>query len=106
MGKIIRMSMDELNHPLTNEQIEMLKKAANSPIVYDEDCPEFTDEELKQFRRVHELKDQERRKGIVSLRLSQSSIKKAKALGPKYTAVLARMIEIGLDDPEMIKKCL
>lgn len=105
MGKIVRVSLDELG-PLSEDEKKMLKQASRSPIVYDEDCPELTDEQLKQFRRVHELKDQERRKGIVSLRLSQSSINKAKALGPKYTAVLARMIEIGLDDPEMIKKCL
>ena len=36
---------------LTEEQIEMLDRMEHSPINTD-DIPEFTDEELSQFRRV------------------------------------------------------
>ena len=42
--------------PLTEEQkaeLEALKKMSDDEIVYDEDCPKLTDEELKQFRRVN-----------------------------------------------------
>lgn len=39
--------------PLTPEQIERLDALKSHPIVYDEDCPEMTDEQLKQFHRVH-----------------------------------------------------
>lgn len=42
--------------PLTEEQkaeLEALKKMSDDEIVYDEDCPKLTDEELKQFKRVH-----------------------------------------------------
>lgn len=38
--------------PLTPEQIKRLDALKNYPIVYDEDCPEMTDEQLRQFRRV------------------------------------------------------
>ena len=37
----------------TAEQIERLRALKDRPIVFDEDCPELTDEELKQFRRVN-----------------------------------------------------
>ena len=39
----------------TPEQIERLRalKAENRPIVYDDEFPELTDEQLKQFRRVN-----------------------------------------------------
>ncbi|MBQ3434910.1 MAG: hypothetical protein II968_07525 [Selenomonadaceae bacterium] len=37
----------------TPEQIEEIKALKDRPIVFDEDCPELTDEELKQFRRVN-----------------------------------------------------
>ena len=37
----------------TPEQIEEIRALKNRPIVFDEDCPELTDEELKQFKRVH-----------------------------------------------------
>ena len=43
----------------TPEQIEEIKKLKDRPIVFDEDCPELTDEELKQFRRVNPRRKKE-----------------------------------------------
>ena len=37
----------------TPEQIAEIREAAKRPIVFDEDCPEMTEEQLKQFKRVH-----------------------------------------------------
>lgn len=37
----------------TPEQIEEIRALKNRPIVFDEDCPELTDEELKQFKRLY-----------------------------------------------------
>ena len=39
--------------PLTPEQIKRLDALKDRPIVFDEDCPEMTDEQLKLFKRVH-----------------------------------------------------
>ena len=39
--------------PLTEEELEELRNLKNRPIVFDEDCPELTDEQLKQFKRVN-----------------------------------------------------
>lgn len=42
--------------PLTEEQkkrLEALKQMSDDDIVYDEDCPKLTDEELSQFKRVN-----------------------------------------------------
>ena len=36
----------------TQEQIKEIKEAAKRPIVYDDDCPKLSDEQLKRFRRV------------------------------------------------------
>ena len=41
--------------PLTPEQIAEIEEAARHPIVFDEDCPEMTEEQLRQFRRVHPI---------------------------------------------------
>jgi len=41
------------NTPLTPEQIKRLDALKDRPIVFDEDCPEMTDEQLRQFKRVH-----------------------------------------------------
>ena len=41
--------------PLTPEQIAEIEEAARHPIVFDEDCPEMTEEQLAQFKRVYPL---------------------------------------------------
>ena len=51
---IVRRVIYEGQKP-TPEQLERLRalKAENRPIVYDDEFPELTDEELKEFRRVN-----------------------------------------------------
>ena len=41
--------------PLTPEEIAAIEERAprDEDIVYDEDCPEMTEEQLRQFKRVH-----------------------------------------------------
>lgn len=42
--------------PLTKEQkaeLKALKQMSDDDIVYDEDCPKLTDEQLKKFKRVN-----------------------------------------------------
>ena len=34
-----------------------IREAAKRPIVFDDDCPEMTEEQLKQFKRVHPLSE-------------------------------------------------
>lgn len=41
----------------TPEQIAMIEAAKKLPVVYDEDCPEMTEEQLRQFKRVNPLSD-------------------------------------------------
>jgi hypothetical protein len=48
------------NSKLTDEQILELKEAAMRHFSFDEDCPELTDEELAQFKRIAEIKKGER----------------------------------------------
>ena len=46
----------DINAPLTPEQLERLKLLENmtdDDIVYDEDCPPQTEEQLKKFKRVN-----------------------------------------------------
>ena len=90
---------------LTKAQIEMIEKAKKMPVVVDEDSPELTDE-LSEFRRVSEIRREERRKESVTLRISHKSLTRARSIGKGYTSFLSRLIDLALDDPEMVKKAL
>ncbi len=96
----------DVNKPLTKDQLDMLEKASNLPISYDEDSPEFTKEELAQFKRISEFRNEDRRKQTVSIRLSPQALTKARSLGKGYTAILGRILETALEDKDLIKKCL
>ena len=37
----------------TPEQIERIEAAKKLPVIFDEDCPEMTEEQLRQFRPVY-----------------------------------------------------
>ena len=91
---------------VTEEQRKKIKEAAKKPVVFDEDCPELTDEQLSEFRRVHQANRNERRRQNVTLRLKPQTIRKAKALGKGYTGILSRIVEDFLDDPVALKKYL
>ena len=38
---------------MTKEQIAEIEEAKRHPLVFDEDCPPQTEEQLKQFKRVN-----------------------------------------------------
>ena len=51
----------DLNAPLTPEQIarlDALEKMSDDDIVYDEDVPKLTEEQLKKFRRVYPRREE------------------------------------------------
>ena len=63
-------------------------------------------EELEALRKVRDEKKKDRRREVVAIRLPAATVRKARALGKGYTGILARLIEIALDDPAMLEKAL
>lgn len=102
---MVRKEID-VSAQLSDEQKEMLKKADEAAVSFDEDSPELTEEELREFRRVSDHNRQERRKQTVTIRLSPQALKKAKSLGKGYTSILGRILENALKDNDLIRKSL
>ena len=96
----------ELTQKPTREQKDMLKKARKTPITYDDDLPQLSAAQLKEFRKISEINREERRKQSVTLRLSPRAIKKARSLGKGYTSVLSRILESALEDNSIIERYL
>lgn len=96
---IITTTLDK-NAKLTPEQIEMLDKAMSLPIEPDEDCPAYSYEELMEMKRRADERQ------TFTIRLTPAAAHKANKLGAGCNSVLARLIENGLNDPELLKKAL
>lgn len=51
---MVRTHYIDFDKELTEDQLKELEEAENAPFVPDEDCPELTDEQLRQFKRISE----------------------------------------------------
>ena len=70
------------------------------------DIPELTPEQLSQMVRISDLKKQNRKKTIVSLRVKENTVSKAKELGKGYTGIMADILEYAFDHPDILEQCL
>ena len=102
---VIRTTLEERGS-ITQEEIEMLERASTMPITFDEDSPELSKTELKEFRRISDENRMERNKQTVTLRLSPQALRKAKSLGKGYTSVLSRILEVALRNNDVIQHYL
>ena len=97
---IVRKEID-VSQPLTPEQIKMLEEVEKRPIVFDEDCPELTDEQLRKGYRASN-----RNKQSVNIEVSQKTMEKIKALGNSSPSILSKLFEMAINDKDMLKKCM
>jgi uncharacterized protein (DUF4415 family) len=87
----------------TKEQIEEVRNAAKYPIVYDENCPKLTPEELAEFRKVNAAG---REKVACTIRMQKNTLDWWKSLGEGYTSVMARILDEARNYPDLLKKCI
>ena len=100
---MVKMTLSDLKNAPTEEELRELDEAEKMSPFFDEDSPEMTAEQLIQFKRMHR---EDRTKQTVSLRLSQSTLKKAKAYGKGYTSFLSRLLDEAINDEELVRKCV
>lgn len=98
-----KMTLNDINKELTEEERKELEDAAKLEPVFDNDSPAMTREQLMQFKRINH---ENRTKPTVSLRISPSTLKKAKQYGKGYTGLLSRLLDAVIDDEELIRKCI
>ena len=66
----------------------------------------MTEEEMNELRKIAQQRREETKKILISLRLSNKTLEKAKSLGKGYTGLLSRVLDLAIEDPEMLKRCL
>lgn len=102
---IVRKMIYE-NEPLTEQQIKQIEEADKKPIVFDEDCPELTEQQLKEIAAMAAQQRAERRRPLLTVRVNPDTLEKAKALGRGYTGIVGRLVDIAINNPELLKRCL
>lgn len=66
----------------------------------------MTEEQMKELKDMARQRREETKKILVSLRLTNKTLTKARSLGKGYTGILSRLLDLAIEDPEMLKKCI
>ncbi len=90
----------------TEEQIREIEAAMAMPVVPDEDAPELTLEQYAEMAEIARSRRNKQVKPVVALRISQSTLDKAKATGKGYTGFLSRLLDNAINDPKIVAKSL
>ena len=99
---MMKMTLNDLDAELTDEEVRELEAAESMQSVFD-DAPAMTMEQLMQFKRIRQMN---RTKQTVSLRVSPATLQKAKRYGKGYTGFLSRLLDEAIDNEEMVRKCI
>lgn len=102
---IIRKKIYE-GEAFTADQEKELDALENRPIVFDEDCPELTPEQLKQMAAIAKEQRMKRCRPVITLRVAPETLAKAKATGKGYTGFMSRLLDLAINNPDMVKRCL
>jgi uncharacterized protein (DUF4415 family) len=90
----------------TEEQIKEIEAAMTLPVTPDEDAPELTLEQYAEMAAIARNRRSRQVKPVVSLRVSMSTLEKAKATGKGYTGFLSRLLDNAINDPEIVAKSM
>ena len=90
----------------TQEQIQEIEAAMAMPVIPDEDAPELTLEQYAEMAAIARSRRSKQVKPVVALRVSTSTLEKAKATGKGYTGFLSRLLDNAIDDPELVAKSM
>ena len=90
----------------TEEQIKESEAAMAKPVVPDEDTPELTLEQYAEMAAIARSRRNKQVKPVIALRISQSTLEKAKATGKGYTGFLSRLLDNAINDPQLVSKSM
>jgi len=90
----------------TDSMIRETEAAAARPVVPDEDAPELTLEQYSEMAAIARNRRSKQVKPVIALRVSVSTLEKAKATGKGYTGFLSRLLDNAIDDPQMVAKSM
>ncbi|MBQ7720368.1 MAG: BrnA antitoxin family protein [Clostridia bacterium] len=91
---------------LTADQIKEIEEAAKRPAVYDDDCPELTEDQYAELARAARRRDEDKRKKLISIRVSPETLEKVRAAGGMHTGFLSRLLDNAINDPDLVRKSL
>ena len=103
--KIVQTVMHAGQQP-TEEQIREIEAAMIKPVTPDEDAPELTLEQYAEMAAIARNRRNRMVKPVVALRISVSTLEKAKATGKGYTGFLSRLLDNAINDPELVAKSM
>ncbi|MBQ9273075.1 MAG: BrnA antitoxin family protein [Mogibacterium sp.] len=90
----------------SDEALNEVLKASDKPVVFDEESPHFTKEEMRVMALKAKTKKEKNKKPVVALRVSPDTLELAKATGKGYTGFMSRLLDLAINDADMVRKAI
>ena len=88
---------------LPEHVVREIEEADKAPIVFDEDCPELSDEQLDKMAAIVRERDAKSGRESLSLEVLPATSRIAKRYGKSF---MARLLDMAVMDEALMKKCL
>jgi uncharacterized protein (DUF4415 family) len=86
------------------EAIKEAKRAARRPINYTAEAPQSNAEALKEFAMQRAEMNRQKKRQAVTIRIQPDVLAKYKALGRGYSGIMADVLRVAADNPEILSK--
>ena len=86
---------------LNENDRRIIEKAKKFPIIYDDDCPELTEDMENAF--IAARKKKPYKKEPLTIYVSASTLEKAKKMGTNYITILGMLLDKAVDDYKIVK---
>lgn len=102
---IIKKTID-ITQPLSSEQRNSVRIAASKPLMFDEDAPELTDDEIEEIKSIIDIRKSDEEGQDVTIHLTEKSMEKVRTFGSDYKGILNRLMDLAMSEPELLKKAM
>jgi uncharacterized protein (DUF4415 family) len=86
------------------EAIKEARRAARRPINYTAEAPRSTPEALKEFAMQRAEMNRQKRRQAVTIRIQPEVLDKYKSLGRGYSGIMADVLKLAVDNPEILNR--
>ncbi|MDR1302322.1 MAG: BrnA antitoxin family protein [Treponema sp.] len=86
--------------------IRRIKKAAQYPITFTEDCPESSPEALQEFAHLAAERNRRKKKQAVTIRIAPDVLERYKIMGKGYTGIMADVLKYAVNNPDILTEAI
>ena len=84
------------------EVIQEIRRAARRPVKYTEEFPPLSQEALKEFAQLAAERNRQKKKKLITIRISPDVLESYKTMGSGYTGIMSDVLQYAVKNPSVL----